>query len=357
MRDPCLRTSGVLRGHAGRKLAKDRTPQVGLGHRPLLFHPCFEATLVGNWQKIAHPKSDWVIVHYCFIALDNFLTFFTPVLAVFGALVAWAYQTGSARLGIVDLFACEIGTICRVAAVADSATQFVARFYQGPPTEANRLRARRPLPIKFDSEENYFTVFESSASELESLEAEVVTNITAFYTYMKVVRDSLRALADTSAQPAELNGAAGPGQCVGPWHRAVRDVLYMLFLAMESARGAVGDLIEYEPNEAEITVVILISELEAYRFLCSQYPDENETHHQRIALRETEYRQLVPELCERVEAGRKRAQIPGGNGSSESLHWEQAWSLLPELRKRYRAAIDQEVSKPSAVRVQAAHAN
>src|SRR5271155_4572263 len=46
--------------------------------------------------------------------------FITPVLTVFGAVLAWAYQVGSARLGVVDLFACEISPLCRVAAVVGS---------------------------------------------------------------------------------------------------------------------------------------------------------------------------------------------------------------------------------------------
>ena len=47
--------------------------------------------------------------------------FFVPVVGVVGAVIAWAYQSGSARLGVIDLFACEISTLCRVATVVDTA--------------------------------------------------------------------------------------------------------------------------------------------------------------------------------------------------------------------------------------------
>ena len=43
---------------------------------------------------------------------------FVPVVGVVGAVIAWAYQSGSARLGVIDLFACEISTLCRVATVS-----------------------------------------------------------------------------------------------------------------------------------------------------------------------------------------------------------------------------------------------
>src|SRR5277367_992788 len=36
-----------------------------------------------------------------------------------GAALNWAYQTGSSRLGMVDLFACEINVICRVCLIVD----------------------------------------------------------------------------------------------------------------------------------------------------------------------------------------------------------------------------------------------
>ena len=49
---------------------------------------------------------------------------------------------------------------------------------------------------RFTSQESYFPVFDSSVKDLQALEADVVDNVTAFYTYMKVMRDSLRKLAE-----------------------------------------------------------------------------------------------------------------------------------------------------------------
>src|SRR4051794_4032607 len=39
---------------------------------------------------------------------------FGGVTAVLGLVLSCVYQTGSKRLGVVDLFACEISAICRV---------------------------------------------------------------------------------------------------------------------------------------------------------------------------------------------------------------------------------------------------
>jgi len=126
----------------------------------------------------------------------------------------------------------------------------------------------------------------------------------------------------------------------GSWHEAARNVVYMLFLGLESARHAIADLVEFEPEKAERTIVILISELEAYRFLSSQFTEEHEVHHERIMLRDSEYRHLVPELCRSVKAGRdsEKAGTESHEPRQVSL-WEPAWRLLPELKERYQAAM------------------
>jgi hypothetical protein len=263
--------------------------------------------------------------HHASVAVGNFLTFFGPVLAVFGAVLAWAYQVGSARLGLVDLFACEISTLCRVATVVDSVGRSVDRFNKDPPVEPAGADKSSAPARAFTSEEDYFPVFGANARDLQTLEARVVINITAFYTYMKAVRDSARASAEIGAQPggAEARRAA------------LRDIVYMMFLGLESARHAIADLVEFEPEEAERTIVILISELEAYRFLCGQF-DGADMRRQRIALRASDYQEIVPKLCHDVAKAvtEKRSRI--GRPASR---WEPARILLPELQKRYHDAV------------------
>jgi len=266
----------------------------------------------------------------------SFITYFAPVLAAFGATAAWIYQTGSARLGVVDLFACEIDTLCRVAAIVDAVGRYVRDFDRGPFAELAQVDNLRATMHRFTSQENYFPVFESNVRDLQTLEAGVVINITAFYTYMKTVRDKIRALAEVRPGPAELNpptdreSADGHSEKIGPWHDAACNVIYMLFLAMESARKATQDLVEFEPELAERTIVILMSELVAYRFLHDRFRNGKDVHYRRIALREAAYARLerdLPQLVERKFGDEKRA------GKNE---WEPAWVLLEELTMRFK---------------------
>ena len=120
------------------------------------------------------------------------VTFVTAAGAAFGilsAVVAWVYRDGSERLGVVDLFACEISTLCKVATVVDTAHRNVVQFCAGPPPTITKELGTSQAAAHFTSQENYFPVFEANNKYLQKLEARVVINITAFYTYMKAVRD------------------------------------------------------------------------------------------------------------------------------------------------------------------------
>ena len=267
-----------------------------------------------------------------FTALRGFVAFCTPVLGIFGAVLAWAYQAGSARLGVVDLFGCEIDTLCRVVLVLDSVPQSIEGFRRALPGRSGAGNSASPAR-HFTSEEDYFPVFENNTRDLQALEARVVVNITAFYTYMKAVRDSTRALMDLSAPPAPpapgLDKASASTSVA--WQDAARNVIYMMFLGLESARKAIRDLVEFEPEQAERTIVILISELQAYGFLSEQFVNEQDIRHQRLELRKADYEKLVPCLWNDVEA----------KCASKPSDWEPARRLVPELKRKYHAAISQ----------------
>jgi len=269
---------------------------------------------------------------------------------------------GSARLGVVDLFACEISTLCRVSAALDSVQRRVEAFdagpVPGPPPPASPALAPAtpgstpaPPPPKaaaeaahpFTSQEDYFPVFSANSHDLQSLEASTVITITAFYTYMKAARDGLRALADIVPDKDDLAPPPATGLAPGVWRGAQRNILYMLFLAMEAGRQAVGHLVEFEPEKAERTIIVLLSELEAYRFLCGQYTDPIDPHRLRIILREADYRHVVPGLRHAVEAARRAEVIPKGatpwDQPPNISQWEPAFRLLGELTERYEAAL------------------
>jgi hypothetical protein len=282
-----------------------------------------------------------------FEAGERLATILVAGFGVFGLVLAWAYQVGSARLGVVDLFACEISTLCRVVTIADVVKRYVERFDTGPSvsqTERSNIPAYR-----FASKEGYFPVFENGTRDLETLEARVVVHITEFYTYMKSFRDHLRTLSETTPMPSELVSSNDLKQIpLGSWHEAIVKAVYMLFLCLESARKAIDDLVEFDPEHAEREVVILISELEAYRFLCARFTDKDDMHYLRLQLREDDYKTLVLALCNKIEEeeANENKQKREDSRSKNRRGWEPAtgsWKpaarLVPTLRERYAAAI------------------
>jgi hypothetical protein len=309
----------------------------GAGVTVVLLNIC------GTWPSLnpapdktgAETSPSWVPVLHAVVASFGYLG---TILGVFGAIVAWAYQTASARLGVVDLFACEIGTLCRVGALVDVARGMIKEAGQLDPGAG---QPKRDGANGFTSQEDYFPVFNSNASDLKILEAEVVVNITAFYTYMKAMRDTLRKLAAMPA-PAERRP-------VETRQEVMRSAIYMLFLAFESARKAIDDLIEFEPLRAECEVAILLTELEAYQFLLATQPDD--FRRDRLELRAADYRDLVDALCDKVahEAAKadSSAAVDEVGLSATALAQEtkrrQAWKMAAgpalELQARYPRAV------------------
>lgn len=240
------------------------------------------------------------------------------VLTVGGVVIAWAYRAASTRLGVVDLFACEIGTLCRVGTILDVSTRYVEMYERAnagnsPDMPVSRTGdgASSSGSYTFVSEEQYFPVFDNNARDLQLLEAKVVNNIVEFYTYMKAMRDLMRRLA----QPTKVTPDA--------WRESITDVVYMLFLAYESARKAVKDLVEFEPAEAERTMVILVTELRCYALLLKCF-DHDDFRCKRLRLRKFDYDILVKDLCKTVRSH-----------SRAEKDWWQAQETVDELEKRY----------------------
>ena len=133
-----------------------------------------------------------------------------PAITIYGAIVAWAYLSASKRLGIIDLFACEIKTLCRVGTIFDVGKRYVAMYQNRLDIAENRagtggvpaVAQSPPVPMTDEllsrssvSQEHYFPIFDNNSSDLESLEALLVGYITEYYTYMKTVRDLQRIFA------------------------------------------------------------------------------------------------------------------------------------------------------------------
>ena len=282
---------------------------------------CFQHEVMTNWPDVRARRSGWIWARLSFAAVADSGAFIGAIGAIGCGVLAWTYQAGSARLGVVDLFACEIATLCRVGAVVDMVSRYIDLFQNGP-------EVGRPQIIdgdspddttRFTSQESYFPVFDSSVKELQALEADVVKHVTAFYTYMKVMRDSLRRLASI---PPPVPGAPPTDD----WHRAICNVIYMQFLGLESARKAIKDLVEFEPTQAEDMITILLSELLAYGFLREQF--RGDVRQRRLEARDVTYRREVPALHRLVMAG-------------QGPQWDASKDLATEMMKRFdRVLVD-----------------
>lgn len=270
-----------------------------------------------DWDTAQGATPHQVTAQRIAAAAGTFVKILGPTMALFGVILAWAYQKGSQRLGVVDLFACEIDTLCRVITVIDTVSQLVENV---------------PLPRHFNSEENYFPILEGNSSDLQNLEASVVVNITAFYTYMKTVRDKLRAGESVKSGPQR--------------ETYLKDLVYMLYLGLECGRKATRDLVEFEPACTERTMVVLLSELSAYHFLRQRYRDQDDLHNHRLMLRGPAYVRLINELDLALSPHRETLSNVVTTSvierlSNEYAEWSRALLLWPELEARYDKLVDE----------------
>jgi hypothetical protein len=253
-----------------------------------------------------------------------YVAYFGAPITFAATAIAWAYLSASKRLGIVDLFACEMSTLCRVGTIVDVASRYVDTYGQTANGAAAHSGKREKPPTNFVSQENYFPVFETNSRDLQALEAQVVIDITAFYTYMKATRDTQRRLSAAIA-------ATSNGSSLKERHAILATIIKMLFLGYESGRKAVETLIEYEPTKTDITIMILITELKCYSFLLKHDEECTKGLYARIKLRESEYSRLMKEIPQQVEAGLKQVEKNGRT----SIEWKKAELALPLLRERY----------------------
>lgn len=237
----------------------------------------------------------------------------TAIVGTGSGMLTWIYQTGSRRLGVVDLFACEITTICTALSVAETALH-LRNMYNYPPFRS----------MKFNSEEEYSPIFNNNTSDLEVLEARVVGRVTEFYTYFKAMRDYLRLAHDIEKPQDEID----------KWRTLLRNGIYMLFLMLESGRKSIDVLVEYEPEQAQSTIIILISELVAYGMLLNYWECQAsertvyDAHLERLRMRKTEYPLIVGSIYRRVIS-------PIGRDGKDRDAWQRAATLLGELKHRY----------------------
>jgi hypothetical protein len=245
--------------------------------------------------------------------IKSLVTYLGPAIPIYGAILAWAYLTASKRLGVVDLFASEIATVCRVGTIFDTGQKYVQKWKKMDTNKVIEPTSRNSN--NFVSQEDYFPIFATNSRDLQSLEALTVGHITEFYTYMKATRDSQRRLATLKIVDAAKE--------------AIANIIYTLFLGYESGRKTIEDLIEFQPTRTENMIVILLTELECYSFLCEHFRGD-EVRFKRLQLRETDYEGLYKDLVNSVNEPHEE---------ENEKYWAPAERLLPELKARYDRAL------------------
>jgi hypothetical protein len=256
---------------------------------------------------------------------DVAIKFIGPAVATVGLTISWAYKAASTRLGIIDLFGCEIATICRVGTIFDIGKYYLAA-YEVQRGATDDSANERGSSEKYTSQEDYFPIFDKNSSDLELLEALIVYRITEFYTFMKATRDTQRRLATIPPPKASDLAQDAAAQPRTPWHAATLDVVYMIFLGYEAGRKAIEHLVEFEPSAAENTIVIMITELTCYGLLLGKLKDD--ARYPRLRLRAETYRTLAPDLYRKISS----------NHGESDKYWRPARELLPQLRERYDGA-------------------
>jgi hypothetical protein len=125
-------------------------------------------------------------------------------------------------------------------------------------------------------------------------------------------------------------------------NEVLTNLLYVLYLALESGRKALYCLVEYEPLLTERTMVVLLSEWAAYGFLRDRYRTPDEMHYQRLILRGPGYLQLMKELNHLLERKRRELLQASRQGdewhaSYENREWFAALQLERPLHESFAA--------------------
>ena len=191
-------------------------------------------TISDHWREdAAKPHNAWHWLRLFGDSIAGSGPLMGALIAFGGGIIGWAYQAGSARLGTVDLFASEITTLCRVCTIVDLTRSYVKAYEADlDPTDREapnvsrreRVARFRSALSHFEASENYTPVFDQNAEDLQVLDARVVINVAAFYTYLKATKDALRYLGKVAAPDAA-------GREHDAWHDALITVIYMQFLA------------------------------------------------------------------------------------------------------------------------------
>lgn len=197
---------------------------------------------IGNLAILQHLLHD---INYEFL-----LTAFAGL----GAAIYKVWDVMDNRLGTIDLFSSEIMSICRVIALTRMINGYVIWFFH--PAFAKYVGESR--------KENYFAIFDCEGHRLGFLSRKAVTQVTAFYTFLKGARDAVALLPPAAEMSECLNS-----QVQLTIRFTLLNIVYLLFLCLEAAYYSLISLIGDE-KEAKWKHMMLRDLALAYALLTAQ---------------------------------------------------------------------------------------
>jgi hypothetical protein len=200
------------------------------------------------------------------------------------SVAAWTFQTANGRFGAADIFASEILTLCRIARVVDFVQHMVDSYRDGKPISLGK------------SMQDYVVIFHNNSKDLEILDGNAVNWVTEFYVYFKAMLDTMSRL------PNLPNGKLLSAEEVPAYKELLLTVIYMAFLAFESGRHALMQLVDDKRVREEAVLTALSNEIPAYLLLYEVYSSKRcDIRWHRIDGRLPQYETLTKQIARVLE--------------------------------------------------------
>jgi len=197
------------------------------------------------------------------------------------SVAAWTFQTANGRFGAADIFASEILTLCRITRVVDFIQHLVDSYCSG-----------KPIPLG-KSTQDYVVIFHNNSKDLEILDGNAVNWVTEFYVYFKAMLDTM------SRRPDPCVGQPLSAQETAAYKELLLSLIYMAFLAFESGRHALMQLVDDKRAREEAVLTALLNEIPAYGLLYQVYRlKEDDIRWRAISGRRPEYETLIEQISD-----------------------------------------------------------
>ena len=204
----------------------------------------------------------------------NFFNAQTLVLIGAGGFVATCislYEIGKRRFATVDLISMEILTIVRLLATS-SFVHRTGRLYDENTHTTNAqknagLAYRSEAAASFLQGEHCFELFHDNMKELGALNSNVVDYVTAFYTFLKSVKEQSKTFNEYLSNSEEIDQEAV--------NTHIRLIMFLTDTLMSCAHRAFANLVESSVHKAAATRMSLVVAADANNFLYKHLSDSH----------------------------------------------------------------------------------